>query len=215
MIGIIDYGRGNLFSLRQALFALGHEHQVTNDADLLGNYSTVILPGVGAFGDAIVKLKSIGMDQALHQAAARGTRLLGICLGMQLLATRSEEFGNHEGLDLIKGNVLRLPSSKNSDEQTRIPNIGWRRVTAEGGQSLFEGIVQAPYFYFVHSYGFHCSDARDVVGSIAVNGEDIAAIIMRGNVWGCQFHPEKSGPDGLRLLDRLVRADAPLNNQTS
>ena len=213
MIAIVDYGRGNLFSLRQALLALGHEHEITSDAGRLEAFDTVILPGVGAFGDAMTKLKSLGMDEALVRAAARGARVLGICLGMQLLAERSEEFGDHEGLNLIAGKVLRLPQLRDNSERTRIPNIGWRRVTAHSNDPILEHITGEPYFYFVHSYGFRCANAENLIGSIAVNGEKIAAIVRHGNVWGCQFHPEKSGPDGLRMLDQMVRASGALNNQ--
>lgn len=203
MIGVIDYGRGNLFSLGQALRSLARDFTVTQDAEALGSFETLILPGVGAFGDAMTELRARGLDEALALAAARGQRILGICLGMQLLATRSEEFGDHAGLDLVPGNVRRLPDpAPDDDDAVRIPNIGWRRVTTADGRG--PSLADGNYFYFVHSFGFTCNTEMDLAASITVNGREIAAIVGRDNVWGCQFHPEKSAATGLRLLDQLT-----------
>lgn len=216
MIAVVDYGRGNLFSMGQALRELGHSFTITDNPDEVARAKTLILPGVGAFGDAMAQLNITGLSQAVTNAAAAGRRVIGICLGMQLLATRSEEFGDHLGLGLIPGNVLRLPDpTKGSEEKVRIPNMGWRRVAGRNGFVLPEGLDQSPYFYFVHSFGFHCAHADDMAGSIVVNGAEVAAIVGRGNVWGFQFHPEKSGQAGLTLLDHFLSTKALSGVKTS
>lgn len=208
MITVVDYGRGNLFSLGQALSKLGHPFVITEDPGRILDAPTIILPGVGAFGDAMAQLNSSGQGDAIREAVARGRRLLGICLGMQILASRSEEFGDHLGLGLIDGDVRRLPSLPHtSPGATRIPNVGWRKVIARDGLPLEGGIGPSPYFYFVHSFGFHASDAKHVLATIAINGENIPAIVGRDNIWGFQFHPEKSGPTGLSFLDRFLVMD--------
>tara|TARA_B100000965_G_scaffold363491_1_gene346308 strand:+ start:129 stop:746 length:618 start_codon:yes stop_codon:yes gene_type:complete len=204
MITVVDYGRGNLFSLARALEALNRPFTITDQADEIGAAETIILPGVGAFGDAMGQLMAGGLDLALKDAADRGARIVGICLGMQLLATKSEEFGDHAGLDLIPGEVRRLPAPT-APCDTRIPNMGWRRVQPQGTAKLIDGGPDPAYFYFVHSFGFHAPDPDHVVGTITVNGATIAAAVNRDNIWGCQFHPEKSGAVGLDLLDRLCR----------
>ena len=207
MITVVDYGRGNLFSLGQALGALDLRFRFTDKADELAGREIIILPGVGAFGDAMEQLRRGGLDEAIVKAAAGGARILGICLGMQLLATRSKEFGDHEGLNLIAGEVRRLPDpAPRTPDPCRIPNIGWRRTTLGGGFAAAVDLDDAPYFYFVHSFSFYCADPADLAGTIDVNGTNVAAIVGRGNIWGFQFHPEKSGQAGLTLLDRVLRA---------
>lgn len=208
MIAVIDYGRGNLFSIGQALLKLNFEFVITEDPDVAVKADRILLPGVGAFGDAMEGLRGNAMNEALITAAAEGKQILGICLGMQLLASQSEEFGVHSGLGLIAGNVGLL-SPPRDEQDTRIPNMGWRKVEARNAFGLLESIDQEPYFYFVHSYAFRCSDDADVFGVIAVNGESIPAIVGHDNVWGVQFHPEKSGLAGLRLLDSFFRSYGP------
>ncbi len=192
MIAIVDYGRGNLFSLGQALLHLGAEHEITADPARIAAARTVMLPGVGAFGDAMSALRSLGLVEPLRAVAAAGTPLLGICLGMQLLATRSDEFGDHAGLDIIPGAVRRLPDGSGED-RVRIPNVGWRTLRPSGEM-----------MYFVHSYAPFPDDPAHVVETIDVNGVAVPVMIRKGNVVGCQFHPEKSGPVGLALLARLL-----------
>lgn len=207
MITIVDYGRGNLFSLSQALRAVGCEHSITQDAGDIVKHETIILPGVGAFGDAMTQLRANGMDEALTRAAASGKRILGICLGMQLLTTRSEEFGDHNGLNLIGGEVLRLPGpDRKAMDFDRVPNTGWRRVKLRDRVLSLCHSSGDPYYYFVHSYGVRCTENADVAATITVNNEEISAIVGRGNIWGFQFHPEKSGLAGLALLKYFVRS---------
>lgn len=199
MIAVIDYGRGNLFSIGQALRTLDLEFVITDDPEVAVRASRILLPGVGAFGDAMDGLRRNAMSEALIVAAAEGKQILGICLGMQLLANRSEEFGVHSGLGLISGNVSLL-SPPTCEDGIRIPNMGWRKVEAKNNFGLLDVMDHEPYFYFVHSYAFRCNDDADISGVIAINGESISAIVGHDNVWGFQFHPEKSGLAGLQLL---------------
>lgn len=197
MIAIIDYGRGNLFSLSQALRHLEMPHCVTDNPEEILGADQVILPGVGAFGDAISTLRDKNLVDPLRQLVAQRTPLIGICLGMQLLGTSSDEFGNHAGLDLIHGQVTRIPNGP-----TRVPNVGWRQLQAHEGpfkESLADAMV-----YFVHSYHLQPEDPAHVAASITVNGLAIAAAVRHGNVMGCQFHPEKSGRNGLKILAAML-----------
>jgi glutamine amidotransferase len=198
MIAIVDYGRGNLFGLGHALASLGLEYRVTADATAIRAAERIILPGVGAFGAARDDLDRRGLIEVLIAAARDETPILGICLGMQLLVDESEEFGRHEGLGLIAGRVCRLPEG-----ETRIPNVGWRTLAATGSDPALAK-AHGKMVYFNHSYGVTVADPRDMTLSISVNGRVIAAGISRGRVAGFQFHPEKSGPPGLALLN-LVR----------
>ena len=204
MIAVIDYGRGNLFSIGQALHQLNLEFRITDNPELVSKADNLILPGVGAFADAMDGLRNNGMNEAILEVAAKGNRILGVCLGMQLLASRSEEFGDHTGLDLIEGTVSLLPARRSEDD-TRIPNMGWRIVDAKNNFNLLDGISEKPYFYFVHSYGFRCASEADIAGTIDFNGECVPAIVGRDNIWGFQFHPEKSGSAGLKLLKFFFR----------
>jgi glutamine amidotransferase len=207
MIAVIDYGRGNLFSIGQALQVLGVEYLITDNTDIVAKADKIILPGVGAFGDAMERLKSNDMDRVILDAAKTDKQILGICLGMHLLATQSEEFGNYNGLNLIEGHVSRLQaSSEDTNENSRIPNMGWRWVKVLNNHKYFAGIRESPYFYFAHSYAYRCAHSEDIAGVISINGEHVPAIIGRGNVWGFQFHPEKSGPIGLKLFNRFINS---------
>jgi glutamine amidotransferase len=197
MITVIDYGRGNLFSIGQALRHLGHDFAVTDDADQIAAAQCVILPGVGAFGDAMATLQAKNLVEPIRQVAERGARLIGICLGMQLLAASSDEFGQHEGLALIPGKVTRIP-----DGPSRIPNVGWRQPLV-GGDPIFAPMAGG-MVYFVHSYYLDAENPADVAASIMVNGVPVTAAVRRGNIMGCQFHPEKSGKVGLDLLARML-----------
>lgn len=199
MIAVVDYGRGNLFSIGQALRHLGAAYSVENLSDNILGAERVILPGVGAFGDAMRTLRERQLVEPLKAVAARGTPLLGICLGMQMLATRSEEFGSHEGLDLIPATVRRLP-----DGTIRIPNVGWRSIVPNPENGYLADLATETMVYFVHSLVPLAEASADVAATVAVNGIDAAAVIRRGNVVGYQFHPEKSGAAGFDLIRRFL-----------
>jgi len=197
MIAVVDYGVGNLFSLRGSLAAVGAETVVTGDAETLRRAEKIVLPGVGAFGDAAEKLRALGLDRVLCAQAERGKPLLGICLGMQLLFERSFEYGEHRGLGLIPGSVK--PLAGYIPEGLKIPQIGWnalRRV--KGGGALLRDVKDGECVYFVHSY--YAADCAESVVADTDYGAPVTAAVQRGNVYGCQFHPEKSGAVGMKIL---------------
>jgi glutamine amidotransferase len=207
VIVVIDYGRGNLFSLGQALRHVGAEHVITDDPERVARASTLILPGVGAFGDAVAGLSARGLIEPIKRAVARGASLLGICVGCQLLLDESEEFGRHAGLGIIPGKVAHLPAPSADDpDASRIPNVGWRRLDVRAAEPLFRGLPTSPMVYFVHSYAPMVDDEAHAIAHIVVNGRRIPAAIRRGAVVGFQFHPEKSGDVGLALLRNFVEA---------
>ena len=196
MIAIVDYGVGNLFSLQSSLKMIGAEAVVTGDAAVMAAAERIILPGVGAFGDAATKLRAGGMDKAVIREAAAGKPLLGICLGMQLLFDKSFEYGQHEGLGLIRGNIIGMEGTIPSE--LKIPHIGWNALHLVGEHPLWKYIKNGDFVYFVHSfYGTDC--ARSVIAT-AEYGRELTAAVAQGNVMGCQFHPEKSGEVGLNIL---------------
>ncbi len=198
MIAIIDYGVGNLFSLSSSLRHLGIENQVTADPEILKSASHIILPGVGAFGDAMAKLTATGLIAPLKEQVAEGKPLLGICLGMQILFESGSEYGDHTGLGLLKGHVGPL-SPQLEGTGLKIPHMGWNSLDVKQPENpLMKYTKQGDCVYFVHSfYAQHCEG--DVVAS-AQYGVDVPGTVARGNVFGCQFHPEKSGEVGLRIL---------------
>ncbi len=197
MIAIIDYGVGNLFSLKSSLAMIGAQAIVTGDADVLRSADRLILPGVGAFGDARQKLAQTGLDAALCAEAARGKPVLGICLGMQMLFDRSLEYGEHKGLGLIPGEVV--PMAGRLPEGLKIPHIGWNALAIrKPDHPLMKYTESGDCVYFVHS--FYASDCADSVIATAEYGIDVTAAVAKGNVMGCQFHPEKSGTVGLGIL---------------
>ncbi len=200
MIAIIDYGVGNLFSLAHSVKTVGGDAVVTGDAHAILSADHVLLPGVGAFGDAARKLRQTGLDAVVKDAAARGTPIMGICLGMQLLLDRSFEFGQHEGLGLIPGEVR--PISEVIPADLKIPHIGWNALIDVRPHPIFASVKPGDCVYFVHSYyGAKCGDA---VIANAEYGAPLTAAVARGNVAGCQFHPEKSGDVGLGILKSFV-----------
>lgn len=201
-VTVVDYGRGNLFSIARALDHLGVAHQISSCASAVTAAECLILPGVGAFGDAMQGLRNRKLVAPLQAAGRAGTPILGICLGMQVLASEGLEFGRHQGLGLIPGVVRRLPDSDDSPYSVRIPNVGWRVLQALAADPIL-GKADDRY-YFVHSFTPVVADTRHVVASIAVNGLGASAVIRSGNIVGVQFHPEKSGPAGLALLKRFV-----------
>lgn len=203
MIAIIDYGRGNLGSVEKAFERLGLEAVVTQEADVVDAADAVVLPGDGAFHDAMTNLNELGLMPAVHRALDGRRPFLGICLGYQLLFTTSEEFGDGRGLDVIPGVVRRFPPGR------KIPHMGWNQVSHEGRMRLFEGIPEGAYFYFVHSYYPVVDQGQGLGIAWCEYGVRFAAAIERGPIWATQFHPEKSQRWGLRLLENfaaLVRA---------
>ena len=203
MISIIDYGLGNIHSITNALNYLGYKYVITNDPEEVIKTRQIIIPGVGAFGAAIDKLRESGIDDAIVEVARLGYQVIGICLGMHLLATRSYEFGNYEGLDLIPGSIVKLPKPSNKSEK-KIPNIGWNEVYDLSDSRFLIKLSEQPFFYFMHSYYFMCEDKKDIDGYIDFNGMNIPVIVGRENTIGFQFHPEKSGESGLNLLDLVL-----------
>ena len=197
MIAIIDYGVGNLFSLASSFKAIGADVAVVSDPEALRNYEKIVLPGVGAFGDAAKKLRDCGMADALKAEAAKGKPILGICLGMQLLLEKSYEYGEHEGLGLIKGEIRPISDVIPSD--LKIPHIGWNALhLTKPDCPIFKYLKEGDHVYFVHSfYGANCEDS---VVATSEYGAPLTAAVARGNVFGCQFHPEKSGNVGLSIL---------------
>ena len=197
MIAIVDYGCGNLFSLKSSLSFLGLDCKITGDADEIRSADKIILPGVGAFGDAVKKLRDTGLFDLLKECAAQGKYIFGICLGMQMLFEKSFEYGEHEGLGFIKGEIC--PFEGDIDAQLKIPHMGWNKLNIRSADDpIFKYIEQGDYMYFVHSfYGKNC-DASVIAD--AEYGVSVPAVVKNGNVYGAQFHPEKSGEKGLALL---------------
>lgn len=199
MIALVDYGMGNVRSVLNAFESIGTDARLVSDPDKVVASERVVVPGVGAFGDAMAALRERGLAQAVRDAAAAGRAILGICLGMQLLASRSTEFGEHEGLGLIPGSVEYLAT----DSSLRIPHVGWNDVTVRRPDPILSTLGDEPTFYFVHSYEFQPSHG-DAVTAVTDYGRDVTACVGNGRVFGVQFHPEKSGDDGLALLRSFV-----------
>lgn len=194
MLAIVDYGVGNLFSLRSSLKALGVDAETVSSPEGLKTASHIILPGVGAFGDAAKKLRDTGLYDAVKGEASDGKPILGICLGMQLLLDKSYEFGEHEGLGLIPGTVRPIADVIPADY--KIPHIGWNELEFTD-HPLFKGLNKGDCVYFVHSY--YGADCPNVIATTDY-GAPLTAAVAKDNVMGCQFHPEKSGPVGLKIL---------------
>ena len=213
MIAIVDYGVGNLFSLASSLKFIGVESVVTSDPETIRNSDQIVLPGVGAFGDAANKLRETGLDEIVREQALSGKPLMGICLGMQLLFEKGYEYGEHEGLGLLKGNVVPMEGYISQDLD--IPHMGWNSLdickgdsegVAKGEpegfakeKSLLRNINDGDCVYFVHSY--FATDCDDSVIATAEYGEKLTAAVQKENIMGCQFHPEKSGKVGLAILE--------------
>ena len=196
MIAIVDYGVGNLFSLRCSFAAVGYDAEVTSDPEALRRADKLILPGVGAFGDAAEKLRRTGLDRAVLAETALGKPLLGICLGMQLLFEKSYEHGEHPGLGLLRGTVR--PISERITPGLKIPHIGWNALLFRQETPLFRYIREGDHVYFVHS--FAAEDCGDSLAAVTEYGALLTAAVAKDNVYGCQFHPEKSGDTGLAIL---------------
>ena len=196
MIAIVDYGVGNLFSLISSFKKIGADIAVTSDPDVIHAADGIILPGVGAFRDAAQKLRDSGLDNVIISEAKGGKKLMGICLGMQMLFEKSFEYGCHTGLGLLKGNIV--PMKSNIPDNLKIPHIGWNALHITRDSSLFKYIKPNDCVYFVHS--FYASDCDDSIIATAEYGRELTAAVQKDNIIGCQFHPEKSGIVGLNIL---------------
>lgn len=197
MTVIIDYGVGNLFSLRSSFAAIGHEAVVSKDIETIRKAKRLVLPGVGAFEDAVRKLRESGLYEEVKAQALSGKPLMGICLGMQMLFEKSYEYGEHEGLGLLKGEIV--PFEGRIDSKLRIPNIGWSDLKIKKKDSpIFKYIKDGDFVYFVHSY--FAADCDTSVAATSEYGIEFTAAVSDGNIFGCQFHPEKSGDTGLAIL---------------
>lgn len=199
MIAIIDYDAGNLRSVEKALLALGEQPVITRDAEVLLSADKVILPGVGSFGDAMGRLRQYGLVEVIHRIVEKGTPFLGICLGLQLMFERSDESDGVEGLGLLKGEILKIPDQ----EGLKIPHMGWNSLKIREGSGLFAGLSQDSYVYFVHSYYLKAAD-DNIVAATTEYSTCIHAAVESGNVFACQFHPEKSSDVGLRILKNFI-----------
>jgi len=201
MIAIVDYNMGNLASVKNAFAKLGKDTVVENNPDKFKDYDKLILPGVGAFGDAMEHLKERNMINAIKEFAASGKPILGICLGMQLLFESSEEFGQHEGLGLIKGSVTPFDTTAFS-EPLKVPHMGWNRMFTID-HPLFKNLDEEHYLYFVHTYHVNCADANDIIGTTEY-GYKFTSAVAHGNIMGIQPHPEKSHENGLKILENFI-----------
>ena len=199
MIAIIDYGAGNLFSVKNALDFLQKESTITEDAQEIRKADAMILPGVGAFGDAMSKIRQYNLEEVIHEVVEKGTPFLGICLGLQLLFERSDETPGIEGLGILKGEILRIP------DQTglKIPHMGWNSLKYPNEGRLFRGIPEDSYVYFVHSYYLKAEEEQIVKASTEYTTH-IHASVEKDNIFACQFHPEKSSDVGLKILENFV-----------
>ena len=199
MIAIIDYDAGNIKSVEKALQKLGADVVITNDAQEILRADKVILPGVGAFGDAMANLKKSGLDKVIYEVVEKGTPFLGICLGLQLLFERSDETPGVAGLGILKGEILRIPDK----EDLKIPHMGWNSLHLQNQGRLFQGLPEQSYVYFVHSYYLKAEDEQ-IVKATTDYSVNIHASVEKDNVFACQFHPEKSSDVGLQILKNFV-----------
>lgn len=208
-VAIVDFGMGNLFSVQQACEVAGLRGLITADAERILSSDAVILPGVGAFGDAMQALRRLDLIAPLREVAESGKPLVGICLGMQLMMEESEEFGRHEGLGLFEGRVVRLQGRDRDARALKVPQVGWNRVLKPGHVgwegSYLEGIADGECLYFVHSFCVRPADPFVVLSVTRYGTDEFCSSLRRGRVFACQFHPERSGPSGLRLYQNLAR----------
>lgn len=196
MLAIVDYGVGNLFSLKSSVAAIGADAVITGDAETILNAERIILPGVGAFGDAVDKLRATKLDRAVIRAAGNGTPLLGICVGMQMLFEKDYEYGEHDGLGLIPGEVRSIREL--IAPEMKVPAIGWSSLSYKKDSRLFKDIAAGEFVYFVHSYS--AVKCKPYISAVTDYGVEITAAVEKDNVYGTQFHPEKSGEIGLKIL---------------
>ena len=197
MIAIIDYGMGNLRSVQKAFEYLGNKAVITQQPSEIQKADKVVLPGVGAFRDAMQTIKQKGIDKVLYDVVEQKKPLLGICLGMQMFLEKSYEYGEHKGLGILQGEIVKLP------ENVKIPHMGWNSLNIKKKSPLFEGLSEEPYVYFVHSY--HLNTEADIVSATTYYGKEIQVAAQKENVFALQFHPEKSGDVGLNILQNFGR----------
>lgn len=202
MVAVIDYDAGNIKSVEKALLYLGQDVKVTRDKNVILSADRVILPGVGAFGDAMGKLRSYGLEEVIKEVVSQGTPFLGICLGLQLLFEDSDETPGVKGLGLLPGSIRRIPDK----EGLKIPHMGWNSLDVREGASLFQGIEGHPYVYFVHSYYLSAKREEDVAATTFYSTK-IHASVEHDNIFACQFHPEKSSEVGLKILDNFIHLE--------
>ena len=201
-VAIIDYDAGNIKSVEKALEYLGQKVKITRDQKEILSADRVILPGVGAFGDAMGKIRSYGLESVIQDAVRQGTPFLGICLGLQLLFEDSDETPGVKGLGLLPGGIRRIPDG----EELKIPHMGWNSLDIREGATLFKGIEGHPYVYFVHSYYLSAKHEEDVAAATFYSTK-IHASVEHENIFACQFHPEKSGEVGLKILDNFIHLE--------
>jgi glutamine amidotransferase len=206
---IVDFGLGNLFSVRQACEHAGMNASITPDADEIANADLVILPGVGAYKDAMDTLRDLGLVSVLRDYAESGKPLIGICLGLQLMMSRSHEFGTHEGLDLIKGDVVRFqPHDLPNERRLKVPQVGWNTIQPlhqDWPGTYLEGLEPDTHMYFVHSYYVVPEEEAVILSTSTYGDTQFCSSVQRGNVFACQFHPERSGREGLRMYANFAR----------
>lgn len=208
-VTVVDYGLGNLFSIMRALTHVGAHVDITSNPEAIPRTQRLILPGVGAFGDGMLQLRSRGLIEPIQQVALAGRPLLGICLGMQLLFSRSEEFGPHEGLGLIKGKVVRLRDTDPTGNRVKVPHVGWSELKPrvslrDWGSTVLEGLAEGEAMYFVHSF-VPCPEEPVAIAQNAYGGYSYCAVVEKGNIIGFQCHPEKSGEVGLEALRNFLK----------
>jgi len=205
MIAILDYDAGNIKSVEKALAYLGKDARITRDRDEIVSSTHVILPGVGSFGDAMSKLRGYGLDKVIYEVVEKEIPFLGICLGLQLLYERSDESEGVEGLGLLKGTINRIPDCPG----IKIPHMGWNSLEIKPGATLFQGIENHPYVYFVHSY-YLKADHEEEVAATTEYSTTIHASVEKEHIYACQFHPEKSGKVGLQILKNFIELQSPV-----
>lgn len=203
-VTVIDYGVGNIFNVSRALQYCGADVILTSDADTLSAAENLILPGVGAFSSGMQGLRERNLIEPILEYVASGKLLLGICLGMQLLFDESMEFGSHKGLGIIQGDVIKMMPKDNESNDLKVPHIGWREINSVDGDDSFNHSIHNQRFYFVHSYMVNPKDENCRLADTYYGTSRISALVRKNNVYGCQFHPEKSGPNGLRFLSSLL-----------
>lgn len=214
MVTIVDYGVGNLFNIQKAFKSIGAGSKISNDPEEIAGSSKLVLPGVGSFEAGITALKESGTDEVVKEFAASGRPLMGICLGMQLMLSTSEENGKWAGLDLIEGKVVRFTESKDTQENYKIPQIGWNSISKPTGMeidwnnTLLKSLdpTDTSYLYFIHSYYVAPDDEQSVIAETTYGQDTFCSVVMKDNVVGCQFHPERSGKRGLQILEAFIGA---------
>ena len=206
---VVDYGMGNILSVRRAIEHWGAEVTVTDDAERIAKADTIVLPGVGAFADGIAELRRRRLVEPIKNYAKSGKPVLGICLGMQLLMDWSEEFGRHEGLGLMKGGVIGIPKTDSEGRRLKIPHMGWNQLKCPSpsgwSNSILKDVDPGEFVYFVHSFFAAPADEENVLAYTEYGGRRVTAAVVQKNIYGCQFHPEKSGQTGLKILKNFLK----------